>query len=171
MQATISSRIGAELAFAFLAIIIVAVTTFMQVRLLEPIFDFILVNGNKTFLYILPPLFLIFIIHSRGLAMYVQTQQLAKVGHKIVEHMQNQLYSKLITGDVIHILTDQSGKLMTRFSFEMQLIRNVVTKSMLGAVRDSVLLLVYCANLFYTNWQLACVILVIFPLIILVIVI
>ena len=158
-----------KLIVAFLAIIVVAITTFMQVRLLEPIFDFILVNGNETFLYILPPLFL-FLSVMRGLAMYVQTQQLAKVGHKIVEHMQNQLYSKLITGDVIHILADQSGKLMTRFSFEMQLIRNVVTKSMLGAVRDTVLLLVYCANLFYTNWQLACVILVIFPIIIFVIV-
>ncbi len=158
-----------KLLVAFLAIIIVAITTFAQVRLLEPIFDFILVHGDESLFYILPVLFLILSI-IRGCAIYLQNRQLALVGHGVVEQMQNQLYSKLITGDVMQILSDQSGKIMTRFSFEMQLVRNVVTKSMLGAVRDAILLTVYLANLFYTNWQLAFVVAVIFPLAILTIV-
>ncbi len=152
-----------KLILAQIAIIIVALSTFLQVRLLEPIFDFILVDGNERLLYTLPFFFLM-LSFCRGCAVYLQNRQIALVGHKVIQEIQSQLYACLLKGDIAPILSDRSGHLISRFSFDMQLVRNVVAQSMIGAVRDIILLIVYITNLFYTNWQLAILVGFIFPM-------
>ena len=145
------------------AILVVGIATFTQVRLLEPIFDYILVDGNQRLLYILPPFFLL-LSFVRGVAVYVQNRQISFVGHGVVAQIQSELYGSLIKGDIAPILSDRSGHLMSRFTFDMQLVRNVVSQSMIGAARDLILLVVYVGNLFYTNWELAILVSVIFPI-------
>ena len=143
--------------------IIIAVSVGAQARFVEPALDRVLVEGNKTLLWVLPLAFLGVAI-IKGFASYGQSVLMQMVGLRVIATMQSQMFQRLIESDLAFVQGDATGKLLSRFTSDVNFLRDAIVKSITGMARDFLIVVVLVGVMFYTDWRLASVAFVIFPI-------
>ena len=143
--------------------IIIAVSVGAQARFVEPALDRVLVEGNKTLLWVLPLAFLGVAI-IKGFASYGQSVLMQMVGLRVIATMQGQMFQRLIESDLAFVQGDATGKLLSRFTSDVNFLRDAIVKSITGMARDFLIVAVLVGVMFYTDWRLATVAFVVFPI-------
>ena len=92
-----------------LCMIVVALGAGVQARLIEPALDKVLVSGDIQMVWLLPIVFFLTSV-IRGLGSYGQTVLMHKVGLRIIATLQSQMFSRVVTADVIYVL--DKGKIV-----------------------------------------------------------
>ena len=155
-----------KLSFAILAMIIIAGTTAAYAKIMEPLIDEVLVNRNPLSL-ILVPLTFILIAATKSIATYTQSYLMGIFGQRIIADIQNNLFSHLVFADLTFHQNKNTGTLISTFLNDANLLREALTKALTGITKDSLTLIFLIIVLFITDWQLALVATVGFPIAIL----
>lgn len=149
------------LAVAFM--IIAAAMTAAFATIMEPVIDQVLVAGNTSrILALATGIFLIFFI--RGVAGYLDTILMNKIGQAIVAKIQNDMFSHFMDLDLKFFHENPSGQLISRVVNDVEVLRNAVTNSLTGFGKNLITLVLLVAVMFYQDWVLATASFVIFPL-------
>ncbi len=143
--------------------VLVAVTTAGQAWLIEPAIDDIFINRSPTMLYILP-LAIVAVALLRGGATYAQSMLMHSTGQRIVAETQVSLYDHLIHADLAYLNDVHSGQLVSSFLFDVNLLRDAVSRAVTGIAKDFVTVIGLVVVMFVQDWQLAIVVVFIFPL-------
>lgn len=98
-----------KISISVLCMIIVALGAGVQARLIEPALDKVLVSGDIQMGWLLPIVFFLTSV-IRGLGSYGQTVLMHKVGLRIIATLQSQMFSRVVTADVIYVL--DKGKIV-----------------------------------------------------------
>ena len=61
----------------------------------------------------------------------------------------------IIGADLAHIQRDATGKQMTRFTNDVQFMRDATVKAFTGIARDLITVIVLAWVMIYTHWQMA----------------
>ncbi len=151
-----------KISMAILLMVVVALATGWQVKMLEPAINDVLRGGDRQQAVLLPILFFITCL-VKGFASYGQTVLMQKTGLRVDVALQNEMFDRIVSADLAYIHGDATGKLMSRFTIDLLFLRDAVTKSFTGIGRDLLKVIVLIGVMFHTHWQLALMVLFVFP--------
>ena len=146
--------------------ILVAAATAANAWLMEPVLDEVFLNRNETML-LMVPLAVLAIALIKGVAGYLQGYIMAAVGQRIIADVQIDLFGHLMRADLAYFQETTSGRLVSSFLNDANLLRDAVSKALTGIAKDSLMLAFLVALMFHQDWRLAAVTFVIFPIAIL----
>lgn len=118
----------------FLAIFfmtIVASCTAAIVRIVEPAIDQVFLTKDREALVVLP-LVMLAIYCIKGIAEYFQSYIIKYVGQQILTDLQMRMYQHLLLADLDFIQSQSSGKLISRFTNDIVLMRGAVSNMLVG---------------------------------------
>ena len=141
---------------------IVAATTAANAWLLEPVLDQIFVEKNETLLWVMPAaVFAIALV--KGIATYAQAVLMAFVGQRIITDMQVRMFGHLMRADLAFFHGTSTGRLISRFTNDVTMLRAAVSTALTGIAKDALTLVFLVALMFYQQWDLALIAFVAFP--------
>lgn len=148
---------------AIFCMVIAALSTAANAYLLQPALDEIFVNKNRNML-VLIPLAVMAVAIIGGAANYAQTNLMRHVGQRIIATMQVQLFSHLLHAD-IGLFTDQaSGRLISRFTNDIQLMRTAVSSALTGIAKEALAMIFLIGVMFWQSWELSLFAFFFFPI-------
>jgi len=134
--------------------IVVAASTALQAYMVKPVLDDIFVNKDTTRLALIP-LAIMFIAFCNGAADYGQSLQLRYVGQGVVSDMQADLFKHLIHADITLFHDQASGRLISRMTSDIMLMRLSVSNVLTGFIKESLTAIFLVALMFVQSWQMA----------------
>ena len=131
--------------------------------LLDPAVKKIFIEHDKTMMIIIP-VAIIIAFSTKGLSLYLARTILIKVGQEICRTLQIQMADSILKSDTHTLESKHSGKYISHFLYDVNLITNLVSSGVLNLMKDSLTLIVLISLMFYQNWKLACFALIMMPL-------
>jgi subfamily B ATP-binding cassette protein MsbA len=151
-----------RLSLAALLMIVVAAATAAYPKLVEIAVD-MLGKGDPQVLWQLP-LAIVAITFIKGLASYGQSVISQSIAFRVINAMQKAMFAHLMRTDIATFHATSTGKLISRFTNDVNLMRDALSKSMTGIVRDVLTATALIGVMFYLDWLLALIVVVLFPL-------
>ncbi len=151
-----------RMVFAGLLMVLVAATTAANAWLMQPVLDDIFLNKKREMLTLIPIAVLV-IFTVKSVSTYGQNLILQLMGQRILATMQQQLYRHLIHADIGLFAQASSGRLISRFTNDIYIMRQSVSTLFTGMIKEVLTLIFLIAVMVYQSWQLALIALVIFP--------
>ncbi|MBX9805782.1 MAG: ABC transporter ATP-binding protein/permease [Alphaproteobacteria bacterium] len=148
---------------AIVLMILAALSTSALPYLLQPVFDEVFTHGTPRLLMLVcGGIFLAFVV--KGATSFGEAVIMTYVGQRIISDLQNRLFSHLMHLDLAYFHGTSSGDLLSRFTNDVNLMRNAVATSLVGFGKDSFTLVFLVSLMFYRDWTLACIAFFVFPL-------
>lgn len=151
-----------RLILGMLCMIGVAGSTASTAYLIKPVMDEIFVNKQISMLKIMPALVLLIYL-VKGLCAWGQGYLMSYIGNKITVELRQQLYDHLQNLSLSFFDRTPTGLLMSRITNDVTQIQSAVTNAVTGILKDSVTVIALLAVIFYRDWQLAVIAIVILP--------
>lgn len=151
------------IAVAVVCMLIVALATGSQAKMVQPALDNLSEVGGQNLVWLMPLGFLIASM-VKGIGNYFQTVLMQKVGLRMIMMMQDQMFRTIIEADLAYIHSDATGRQMTRFTNDVQFLRDAIVKAFTGIARDLLVVVVLAAVMLNIHLQLALIALVIMPI-------
>jgi len=130
--------------------------------LLKPLLDGSFVSKEGGLLEWLPALIVgLFLV--RGVASYASDYAIGWVANKVVMDLRNAMFAKLVRLPTYYYDTHTSGSLVSKFTFDVLQLTGAATSVVSVLFRDSLTIIALLAYLFYLNWQLTLVALLVGP--------
>lgn len=123
-----------RLSTAAFFMVLVAASNAVIVHLVQPMINDVLIKKDHTMLVLLP-LAMLLASAVKGGAEYVQSYIVKTVGQRIVTDLQILLYNHLLRADLSLIESSSSGRLISRFSNDISLMRGAVSQLLVGAAK------------------------------------
>ena len=151
-----------RLILAVLCMAIVAGTTATNAYLMKPVFDDVFILRDQNMLLIIPvAIFAVALI--KGMATYGQAVLMSYIGQRIVSTIQQIMFSHLMWADIAYFQNTSTGKLISRFNNDANMLRAAVSNVLIGIAKDSLTLIFLIGLLFYHDWALALIAFFVFP--------
>ena len=142
--------------------IIVAGATSGIAYLLDPAIKKIFVEKDQTLIFIIPG-FIIFAFFTKGISLYLARHLMISVGNDIKKDMQDDMLKSLINADTSVMDDKHSGKYLNHVLNDTSHIVNLVSTTILNAFKDSVTLIGLMCVMFYQNWKLSLIAILMIP--------
>jgi subfamily B ATP-binding cassette protein MsbA len=133
---------------------VMAATTAANAYMMQPVLDDIFLKKDAELLIALP-LLLLALTFLNGLADYGQSYWLRYTGQRVVSDMQGDLFAHLLHADIAEHQQHSSGKLISRLTNDIMLMRNTVSTVLTGFVKESLSLIFLVGVMFYQGWEMA----------------
>ncbi|SCA55858.1 Lipid A export ATP-binding/permease protein MsbA [Candidatus Terasakiella magnetica] len=166
MKRLVKESVGPYKMQVFLALVFMLVSSVaasMSMFILKPVFDDIFTNKNEEMLWTIG-VAIIFIYLVKSIAYYGQAASMSWLGLRIVTDLQVKMYDHFMRMDLNFFHANPSGTLVARITNDTVLMRNTATKVLTSAGKDLTLLIGMVIVMLTTNWQLALLALVVFPI-------
>ncbi len=152
-----------RLAVAAACSLMVAGATTAMGYLIKPVIDDIFVNRDTAGLIILP-LVVIAIFFMKGLGSYGQEYFMNYVGEDIIRRLRTQLYDRIQDLSLAFFQKENTGTLMSRITNDVNILKAMVSTAVTGSLRDVSAIVGLTAVIFYQNWRMAIIALIVLPL-------
>ena len=147
---------------AFIFTIILAASTSSIAWLLDPAVEKLFIQKNQS-LMILIPLAIIVAFAAKGLSLYIAKSLMISVGEEVRKAIQVDMMRNLIKADTETIEKRHSGKIITNLINDVNFMTNLVSVGILNLFKDSLTLLGLLIVMFYQNWKLSLIAIVMIP--------
>ncbi|EGV06639.1 lipid A export permease/ATP-binding protein MsbA [Haemophilus pittmaniae HK 85] len=147
-----------------LALVFNALADSGLIYLLKPLLDEGFGKAEHGFLKLMA-FVVVGMIFLRGLTNFVSTYCLAWVSGKVVMTMRRRLFKHLMFMPVSFFDVNSSGKLLSRITYDSEMIASSASGSLITIVREGAYIISLLAVMFYTSWELTLVLFVIGPII------
>ena len=131
--------------------------------LLDPAIKKIFIEKDQTLLLIIP-VFIILAFTTKGVSLYIARYLMIIVGEGVKKKLQFDMLQSLINADTQNIDKKHSGKFISNLTYDVQHITNLLSSAILNLVKDSLTLLGLIGVMFFQNWKLALISLIMIPL-------
>jgi len=152
-----------KLIVSTLAMIGVATMTALSALIIKNVLDDVFIAGDRQMLLMIP-LVIIVIYILKGIFRYVRTYVMSWAGLRMVQDIRNELYEHLHRLSMSFFTETPTGVLMSRVTYDVNMMQMAITEALVGAFRDVFTILGLAAVVFYRNAQLGMIALVGFPL-------
>ncbi len=151
-----------QLMLAVFCMLLVAITTATNALLMQPALDQIFIQRDRRMLMLIP--LAVLIVTSIGaLGNYGNTVNMRYIGQRIVADMQTRLFAHLMQSDIGLFHAQASGRLISRFTNDIALLRNAFTTVLTALAKESLSLVFLVGVMFYQNVTLSLLALIVFP--------
>ncbi|HZW25410.1 MAG TPA: lipid A export permease/ATP-binding protein MsbA [Gallionella sp.] len=151
-------------AVSILGMIVVAATEPLVPALMKPMLDGTFVHKDQEMMRLVPVvIILIFLV--RGIATFVGTYAINWVGNKLVLDLRDEMFRKLLSLPTRYYDDHATGSLISKLTFDVTQVTNAATVVVTIAVRDTIVVVGLLGWLFYLNWKLTLLTLLMVPVI------
>lgn len=150
---------------AILALLLNATTDATLISLTKPLLDNGLMNKNYELLIIIAG-GIIGLIALRGLSNYSSTYCLSWLSGKVITKFRQLIFNHLLKCPISFHDKNPIGELVTVITYNTQLLSKASSDALVILVREIAYAIGLCVVMFYGNWKLALVLIVVVPLII-----
>jgi len=184
---------GARFFAAILLMIVVGACEALLALLIKPVFDGVLAPhraaptsivlfnwrflGGTLYLHDLLPrsihniwtqvaVALVGVTILKGLSEYFATYFINYVGHSVVKDLRNQLYAKIIEQSMAFFGRNPTGNLMSSVTNDVDKVQSAVSQVSADSLQQTFTLLALLGVLFYYDWKLALISLVLVPVVV-----
>ncbi len=148
---------------AMVCMLIVGATTSSQAVLVKPVLDDIFLAKNPAALKWLP-IAVVVIFLVKGTCTYIQAVLMNYIGLRIVTDMRNKLYEQIQKQSLSFFTQHPTGLLMSRITNDVASIQNSASDVVTSIFKDTFTIIALVGVIFYTDWKLAFIAMIIFPL-------
>lgn len=150
------------MSLAMLCMMGVGWTTAGTAYLIKPVLDDIFINKNESMLFILPMAVLV-LVTVKGLCLWGNVYLTSYVGQKMICGLRQQLYDHIQIMPLSFYDKNATGDLMSRVLHDVQFLQSSAMSAVAGVMREGISVIGLLAVIFYRDWQLACIAVVILP--------
>ena len=143
--------------------ILVAGSTSSIAWLLDPAIKKIFIEKNQTLIFIIPILIIV-AFTTKGISLYIAKTTMIGVGEEAKKMLQEDMLKSFIQADTQFIENKHTGKYISNLTFDVSMITNLLTNSLLNLFKDGLTLIGLLFVMFYQNWKLALVAMIMIPL-------
>ena len=143
--------------------IILAGSTSAVAYLLDPAIEKLFINQDQTLTYLIPGLIII-AFAMKGGSLYLAKIIMIGVSVEVRKDIQIDMFNSLIKADTKLVDNKHSGKFITNLTNDVTMITNLVSTAILNLFKDSLTLIGLLGVMFYQNWKLSIVALIMIPL-------
>ena len=143
--------------------IILAGSTSAVAYLLDPAIDQLFINQNQQMLYLIPGL-IILAFAAKGSSLYLAKVLMIKVSQDVKRDMQVDMFNSIVVADTGLIDKKHSGKFITNLTNDINMVTNLLSVAILNLFKDSFTLVALLGVMFYQNWKLSLIAMIMIPL-------
>jgi len=147
---------------AFFSILIAASTSSIA-WLLDPAIEKIFIKKDQSLILIIP-LCIIVAFTTKGVSLYLAKTIMISVGEEIKKLLQSDMLRSFIKADTEFIEDKHTGKYISNLTFDVSKITNLLTNALLSLFKDSLTLIGLLIVMFYQNWKLSLIAIIMIPL-------
>lgn len=143
--------------------VLLAGSTSAVAYLLDPAINKLFIEKDQTLLYVIPILIVI-AFAVKGFSLFLAKVIMIGVSQEVNKDLQSHMLKSLIKADTQLIDSKHSGKFITHLTHDVTLITNLISTVMLNLVKDSLTLIGLLTVMFYQNWKLSLIAMIMIPL-------
>ncbi len=143
--------------------ILVAGSTSGIAWLLDPAIKKIFIEKDETLILMIPA-FIVITFATKGISLYLAKSTMINVGEEIKKLLQFDMISSLINADTKLIDGKHSGKFISNLTYDVSHITNMLSDAVLALFKDSLTLMGLLIVMFYQNWKLSLISIIMIPL-------
>ena len=151
-----------QLAVAMVFMLIAGAMQAAQALLLKPVLDDVFLKKDIATLRWVP-FAVIGIFFLKASCNYGQTIIMSFIGLKIITNLRNRLYQQIQKQSLSFFTSHPTGILMSRITNDVSSIQSASSEAITSLIKDTVSLFSLVCVIFYTDWKLAFVALIVFP--------
>ena len=143
--------------------IILAVSTSSVAYLLDPAIKELFINKSQNLIILIPALIVLaFII--KGASLYLAKVIMINVSEEVRKDIQTDMFASLIKADTQLVDNKHSGKFIGNLMNDVNMIVNLISTAILNLFKDSLTLIGLLSVMFYQNWKLSLIAIIMIPL-------
>ncbi|WP_342268028.1 ABC transporter ATP-binding protein [Candidatus Tisiphia endosymbiont of Empis tessellata] len=152
-----------QISMAVFCMVIAAICAAYSVNLVQPTIDQIFLTGNRQMLLFLP-LMVVITFTIKGIAEYYSNYLIKFVGQRILTDLQIKMYEHLLFADILFIQSQSSGRLISRFTNDIAMMRGAVSNLLVGCAKHFLTVIGLIVVMFKLEPRLSCIVFLAFPL-------
>lgn len=147
---------------SILCMAVFAATDTGLAALMKPMLDGGFVDKDPKWIALIPIL-IISLALVRGLAGFFSSYSMTWVGRQIIKELRRRMFDQLLHLPSPFYDTNSTGKLLSKFTFDVEQVARAATDAITVVIRDTLTIIGLLGLMFYLNWVLTLVFLVIGP--------
>ena len=143
--------------------VLLAGSTSAVAYLLVPAIKQLFIEQKQSLIYVIPGL-IILAFTVKGASLYLARVIMINVSQEVRMDIQVDMFKSLVSADTKLIDKKHSGKFITNLTNDVDMITQLVSTAILNLFKDSLTLIGLLSVMFYQNWKLAFVAIIMIPL-------
>ena len=143
--------------------VLLAASTSSVAYLLDPAIKSLFIEQKKSLIYIIPGL-IVLAFAIKGTSLYLAKIIMINVSENVRKDIQVDMFASLINADTKLVDNKHSGKFVTNLTNDVAMITNLVSTVILNLFKDSLTLIGLLSVMFYQNWKLSLIAIIMIPL-------
>ena len=148
------------LSFSFA--LLVGLSTSSIAWLLDPAIKKIFIEKDQKLLFFIPILIMI-AFATKGASLYIAKVSMIRVAREVEKLLQLNLVKSIVRADTNLIDTKHSGKFISNITFDVSQITGLLSTALLNLFKDSFTLIFLLTVMFYQNWRLSLISIIMIP--------
>ncbi len=143
--------------------VLLAGSTSSVAYLLDPAIKQLFIEQKQTYIYLIPGLIVI-AFATKGLSLYLAKVIMINVSEEVRKDIQTDMFASLIKADTELVDSKHSGNFIANLTNDVNMIVNLVSTAILNLFKDSLTLIGLLTVMFYQNWKLSLIAIIMIPL-------
>jgi len=152
-----------KIILAFFFSLTLAGSTSSVAYLLDPAINELFIKQTKSLTYIIP-IVIVVAFAAKGLSLYLAKLIMIGISEEIKKELQSDVFASLIKADTKKIDASHTGKFITNLMNDVNNITNLLSTAVLNLFKDSLTLIGLLSVMFYQNWKLSLIAIIMIPL-------
>ena len=152
-----------KILLALLFSLILAGSTSSIAYLLDPAIEKIFINKDRSLILIIP-VFIVIAFAAKGISLYAAKVIMIGIAEEIRKALQMDMMKSLIKADTDFIEKKHTGKIIGNLINDVNYMTGLVSVAILNLFKDSLSLIGLMTVMFYQNWKLSIVAIIMIPL-------
>ena len=143
--------------------ILVAVSTSAIAYLLDPAIKKIFIEQDQTLIFLIPVVIVV-AFFTKGMSLYLARVLMIRVSQELKADVQKDMMKSLIATDTKFINGIHTGKFISNLTLDVSLLVNLISTALLNIFKDTLSLIGLMSVMFFQNWKLSLVAIIMIPL-------
>ena len=143
--------------------VLLATSTSAVAYLLDPAIKQLFIEKKQSLIYLIPGL-IVLAFAVKGGSLYMAKIIMIRVSENVKKDIQIDMFTSLIKADTKLVDNKHSAKFVTNLTNDVSQITNLVSTAILNLFKDTLTLIGLLSVMFYQNWKLSLVALIMIPL-------
>ena len=143
--------------------LLLAASTSSIAYLLDPAIKLLFIEKKESLLFLIPGLIILAFVIKGG-SLYLAKVIMINVSEEVRKDIQVDMFASLIVADTKMVDNKHSGKFITNLTNDVNMITNLVSTAILNLFKDSLTLIGLLSVMFYQNWKLSIIAIIMIPL-------
>ena len=153
-----------RLLLVFVAMLVTAATEPAVAAMMKLLLDKGFTEARNFSLWLVP-LFVVGVFVIRGLSTFITTYLMSAISGRLISTLRQQMFTRLLDVPLDFYRDNSTGKIINAMMLEVNQVLDLIRSVMIVVIRDSLTVIGLLGYLFWLNWKLTLVIIVLGPVI------